>query len=194
MSTTFLDLKGCHSMLEQRLGASAPSYVTMRRWADAGVFMPIQDAATGRRVRYEKAAMLKLVRDRLTAKNARKSKPPRPAKVVASHAPQEATLVPAAPLEIGHLEDLLKDIADRQVRLESMLEETLSVSKNLDAIRKMLMVKYEGAHTANVELIQQLKARLRSAEDVQSDMKITITLNRIADRISDLERELRRKG
>lgn len=181
-------------MLEQRLGARAPSYVTMRRWAADGVFEPIEDKnAKGRRVRYSATEMLRIIRSRLAAKVGIAKKPsPKRSKAMESF---EATARPEpAPLNLGHLEDLLVDMADRQTRLEKALHDVVTAVKSLDAVRSHLMTKYDAQNAANLELITQLKARLRSAEDIQSDMKITISLNRMADRIADLERELRRRG
>lgn len=181
-------------MLEERLGTLAPSYVTMRRWAADGVFKSVEDGKSqGRRVRYSTVDILKLVRTRLAAKNTKPQSKRKPTRAVVTST--EQTVPPrSTPLELGGIEDVLQDIVSRQSRLETMLTETLSAAKGLNAVRLLLMNKYDAQNAANIDVISQLKARLRTAEDVQSNMKVTIALNRLSDRISDLERGLGRQG
>ena len=170
MSTICLDLKSCVTQLQYSIGAAAPAYVTLRRWADQGKLRSAERPGQGssKRMLYSVRAIEKIVLSKTLPRNPKPSSDRLDAETNSGN-----LVVNASSSEINSRLDLIEDgMAIVVAKLEHMIAKLEQLEKpvkecgtgvqNLEAVRRTMMLKYEAQNSSYVETIADLKSRLKT--------------------------------
>lgn len=171
-----LPLSQAHQYLQQELGANAPSYVTLRRWAEGGRLASARVPNSGGiRPLYAPKRLLDIFTS--WALEARQDQDTEP-----------EDLKPFG-RRMDQVEERLAELAAIQRQTQEMLNSVLVEVKRLDGIRTSLMLKYDAEHENDRRTIEELRDRLKQVAAPDSERalnKLQITLSQMRDTLNDM--------
>jgi hypothetical protein len=201
------DLQKTQKILREKYGFDAPSYVTLRRWASDRKLVSAERQTENpkRRALYSvpeveriwlsSGRVKKLNIDKIEKLEKRAGQNETESSDQAQ--PGAAASVDAHLLEISNKMELLFDsvatLLSRVGEQEEMLKTCVSATVGLAAARATLMTKYDAADALKGQLVDQLRARIKDAEKTSEfdrlNLKISIQLSNLFDKVSDLQTE-----
>jgi len=200
-----MSLRRCASELRrsERLGTGAPAYITLKRWSAAGRLASAVKPGTGTRPLYALDEVLRISRSAHEGRHAsaanddampgEKSVPPANAPHHddangnrVSDAPEPRLTASQDPAVAPLLAQIASVLADVRSSNSSRLQAIENGLSNLEATRRMLMMKYDAeAHAlkARVAELERENAALRGATTVVEVSKLNVLLSRVAERL-----------
>lgn len=202
-ANNYVDLLTAQKELRTRFGYDAPSYATLRRWADSKKLISAERKAEegGRRVLYSVGELERIFLNSKRAKRLalddQQQSPSNGAGVgELEHAPRlQQNSDPQSFAEINSRMELILDAVATLLARVSDLDLTTKaclVSTNrLDSVRTALMNKYDAAATTQAGLIETLKGQIKQQSGTgdfhQVAHKLGIQLSRLNDKVALLQ-------
>ncbi len=195
-----LDLLNCQKWLQEKYGRDAPSYMTLRRWAEAEKLAVAERTSTDqegegdteqRRKIYSTAAVERFflqtsLGKKLTDSMARE-RSSQNTKADDQIRQGDESIGGAA---MGLLMDTLAQILKVQAEQSVVLQECKTGLNRLESLRTNLMLKYDAQTTNQAEIIEGLRAQVKSTSKSvdleQSILRLGILVGRVKDSIDDL--------
>lgn len=192
-----VDLLKCQKWLREKYGADAPSYMTLRRWAEADKLTSAErvstDAGEGaasgqKRKMYSTAAVERyflqtpqgqkltdsLIKERTTPSKS----------TTADNRPDEKH-VDGAALEL--VMDTLTHIVRVQTEQSKTLQDCMTGLSRLESLKTNLMLKYDAQVANQADIIEGLRTKLasvgKSVDLEQSILRLGILVSRVKDSV-----------
>jgi hypothetical protein len=199
----YVDLLTAQKQLRVSYGYDAPSYATLRRWADSKKLISAERKAEegGRRVLYSASELERIFLNskrakRLALDDQRQS--PETGASAGEHTepPRSQNNCETIPFfEVNSRMDLILDsvaaLLARVDELDLTTKACLVSTNRLDSVRTLLMNKYDAAATAQAGLIETLRGQVKQqngAGDFQQIAhKLGIQLSHLNDKIAALQ-------
>lgn len=210
-----LTLQQCADQLKQDLRARVPAMITLKRWSSSGLLDHAKTLTKdNKRPKYVYAAVLAFVQSKHKNYSSKEASPPAESSQSAQrHHGQDrdigvhdtAARAPIhKPTALGDAGAASTDTAFLLTSIERMLTPLVndalgSVQRelgnglsNLDAIRRMMMTKYENESTALRARVAELTSENHQLKSVSIDAsKLNLQISRLSEKVDSLTTQLR---
>lgn len=190
------DLITCQKGLRQKYGQDAPSYATLRRWADQGrLISAVRRDPSNSKAKRDIYALAELDRLFLATKQAKKLTQEKYTEIASIREPKQLieALKATAPTPIDsaaldHINSRLELLFDSFATLLARSDEVSSAlagiqrgQDNLESTRRLLMTKYDAVTSNQSATIEQLRERHKDQSNtIDLERKITILAGKVS--------------
>lgn len=205
-SSQYMDLLKAQKALRDKYGYDAPSYATLRRWvAEGKLISALRASENGKgRALY---SVLEIERICLGTGRAKKFKLSQQDQLALNAgqngggedaSAQHSSIALDAPSMLGEINSRLELLFDsvaallaRSSEQDALIRICINGITRLDAVRTNLMLKYDATATAQHEVIEQLRARVKEQEKISDFERITLKigaqLSHLSEKVSSLQ-------